>query len=72
MARLYTRREERSRRLTFRIFAGMFDFVGTVASAILIIVCAVLIVQLTKWIVADFDTSFGAMLKMFKDAVVIK
>lgn len=72
MARLYTRREERSRRLTFRIFAGMFDFVGTVASAILIIVCAVLIVQLTKWIVADFDMSFGAMLKMFKDAVVIK
>lgn len=72
MARLYTRREERSRRLTFKIFAGMFDFVGTVASAIVIIVCVVLIVQLTKWIVADFDTSFGTMLKMFSEAVVIE
>lgn len=71
MARLYTRREERSRRLTFRIFAGMFDFVGTVASAIVIIVCVVLIVQLTKWIVADFDTSFGTMMRMFTEAVVV-
>lgn len=71
MARLYTRREQRSRRLTFRIFAGMFDFVGTVASAVIIIVCVVLIVQLTKWIAADFDTSFGAMLDMFTEAVVI-
>ena len=49
----------------------MFDFVGTVASAIIIIICVVLIVQLTKWIVADFDTSFGAMLKMFSEAVVV-
>ena len=71
MARLYTRREQHSRRLTFRIFAGMFDFVGTVASAIIIIVCVVLIVQLAKWIAADFDTSFGAMLDMFTEAVVI-
>lgn len=69
MARLYTRREEHSRRLTFKVFAGMFDFVGTVASALIIIVCVVLIVQLTKWIIADFDTSFGAMVTMLEEAV---
>ena len=72
MARLYTRREVRNRRLTFKIFAGMFDFIGIVASAIVIIVCAVLMVQMVKWIIADFDTSFGTMLKMFQEAVIIE
>lgn len=70
MARLYTRREARNRKLTFKIFAGMFDFIGTVASAIVIIVCVVLMVQMVKWIVADFDTSFGAMFRMFQEAVI--
>lgn len=72
MARLYTRREARNRRLTFKIFAGMFDFIGTVASAVIIIVCVVLMLQLVKWVISDFDTSFGAMLRMFKEAVVIE
>jgi len=72
VAKLYTRREARNRRLTFKIFAGMFDFIGTVASAVIIIVCAVLMVQLVKWVISDFDTSFGAMVQMFKEAVVIE
>lgn len=72
MARIYTRREARSRKLTFRIFAGMFDFIGTVFSAVLIIICVVLLVQLVKWIVSDFDVSFGGMWKMFQEAVMRK
>lgn len=72
MAKLYTRREAHNRRLTFKIFAGMFDFIGTVASVIIIIGCAVLLLQLVKWMIADFDTSFGAMLRMFKEAVAIQ
>ena len=72
MARIYTRKEADKRKMRFQVFAGMFDFVGTVASAIIIIVCVVLIVQLTKWIAADFDLSFGAMLDMFKEAVEVK
>ena len=72
MARLYTRREVRNRKLTFKIFAGMFDFIGTVSSAIIIIVCLVLMVQMVKWIVSDFDTSFGTMLRMFQEAVIIE
>ena len=55
MARLYTRREARNRKMTFKIFAGMFDFIGTVASAVIIILCVVLLVQLVKWIAGDFD-----------------
>jgi len=72
MARYYTRREEHSRRLTFKRFAGMFDFVGTVASTIIIIVCVVLLVQLAKWIAADFELSFGAMVDMLEEAVNVK
>ena len=72
MAKLYTRREARNRKLTFKIFAGMFDFIATVGSAILLLICVVLMVQLVKWIAADFDTSFGAMVNMFKEAVALK
>lgn len=72
MARLYTRREARNRKLTFKIFAGMFDFIGTVASAVIIIICVVLMVHIIKWIIGDFDTSFGAMLRMFQEAVIIE
>ena len=70
MARLYTRREARNRKMTFKIFAGMFDFIGTVASAVSIILCVVLLVQLVKWIAGDFDSSFGAMVRMLQEAVV--
>ena len=70
MARLYTRREARTRKMTFKIFAGMFDFIGTVASAVIIILCVVLLVQLVKWIAGDFDSSFGAMVRMLQEAVV--
>ena len=70
MARLYTRREARNRKMTFKIFAGMFDFIGTVASAVIIILCVVLLVQLVKWIAGDFDYSFGAMVRMLQEAVV--
>ena len=70
MARLYTRREARNRKMTFKIFAGMFDFIGTVASAVIIILCVVLLVQLVKWIAGDFDSSFGAMVRMLLEAVV--
>ena len=72
MARYITRREEHSRRLTFKIFAGMFDFVGTVAGTIIIIVCVVLLVQLVKWVVADFDLSFGTMVDMLEEAVNVR
>ena len=70
MARLYTRREARNRKMTFKIFAGMFDFIGTVASAVIIILCVVLLVQLVKWIAGDFASSFGAMVRMLQEAVV--
>ena len=70
MARLYTRREARNRKMTFKIFAGMFDFIGTVASAVIIILCVVLLVQLVIWIAGDFDSSFGAMVRMLQEAVV--
>ena len=70
MSRMYTRREARNRKMTFKIFAGMFDFIGTVASAVIIILCVVLLVQLVKWIAGDFDSSFGAMVRMLQEAVV--
>lgn len=72
MARYVTRREEHSRKLTYKIFAGMFDFVGTVAGTIIIIVCVVLLVQLVRWVVADFDLSFGTMVDMLEEAVNVK
>lgn len=72
MARLRTRREERSRKLTFKIFAGMFDYVATIAGALIIVLCVVLLVQLYRWISSTFEISFGEIYRMFQAAVRTK
>ena len=72
MARYITKREERSRKLTFKIFAGMFDFVGTVASTIIILMCVMLLVLLAHCIVPDFELSLGPMVDMIEDALNVK
>ena len=70
MSRLRTRREERSRRLTFKIFAGMFDYAATIIGALIIVVCIVFIIQMVRWISSDFTTSFGTIYEMFQAAVL--
>ena len=71
MARIYTRREVKRRRVNFQIFAGIYDFLGVVAGIIVIIACAVLLSALVSWVIRDSKDSFASLWKIFQDALIV-
>ena len=71
MARYYTRREEHSRRLTFKIFAGMFDFVGILAGLVVIAACVILLSALYNWVLRDVQASFSTLWDIFTSAIIV-
>ena len=71
MARVYTRKEVKQRRMNFQIFAGIYDFLGVVAGVVVIIACAVLLTALISWIVRDSRDSFASLWKIFQDALIV-
>ena len=71
MARIYTRQEVKRRRTNFKIFAGIYDFVGAVAGIVVIIACAFLLSALINWIVRDGQEAFASLWKIFQDAIII-
>ena len=71
MARIYTRQEVKRRRTNFKIFAGIYDFVGAVAGIVVIVACAFLLSALINWIVRDGQESFASLWKIVQDAIII-
>jgi len=71
VARIYTRQEDKRRRTNFKIFAGIYDFVGAVAGIVVIVACAFLLSALINWIVRDGQESFASLWKIFQDAIII-
>jgi len=71
MARIYTRREVKRRRVNFQIFAGIYDFLGVVAGIAVIIACVVLLSALVSWIVRDSRDSFASLWGIFQDALIV-
>ena len=71
MAKIYTRKELKRRRVNFQIFAGIYDFLGAVAGIVVIIACAVLLTALISWIVRDGRDSFASLWKIFQDALIV-
>jgi hypothetical protein len=71
VARIYTRQEVKRRRINFKIFAGIYDFLGAVAGIVVIVACAFLLYALVKWIVRDGQESFASLWKIFQDAIII-
>ena len=53
MARFITRKEAEGRKFRLRVFAGMFDFLATIGSLILIFACVALLASLVTWIRND-------------------
>ena len=53
MAKIYTTREVKRRKVNFQIFAGIYDFLAVVAGIIVIIACAVLLTALITWVIRD-------------------
>ena len=71
MARIYTQKEVKRRRVNFQIFAGIYDFLGAVAGILVIIACVILLVSLISWIVRDSRESFASLWKIFQDALIV-
>lgn len=71
MARIYTRREARQRKMKFQVFAGMFDFIGILAGLVVIIVCALLLSSLYHWVIRDVESSFASLWDIFMSAIII-
>ena len=71
MAKIYTRREVKRRRINFKIFAGIYDFVGAVAGIVVIIACAILLSALINWVARDGRESFASLWDIFQSAVIV-
>ena len=61
MARFITRKEAEGRKFRLRVFAGMFDFLATIGSLILIFACVALLASLVTWIRNDAKTTFASI-----------
>ena len=71
MAKIYTRREVKRRRMKYQVFAGMFDFVAIVAGLVVVIACAILISALYQWVIRDVQSSFATLWDIFVSAIII-
>lgn len=70
MANVMTKREVRKRKVKFRIAAGLFDFVGTIGSVVLIFVSLILLTSLVTWVMADAPKTFGTVYDTVYTAVM--
>ena len=71
MAKIYTRREVKRRRTSFKIFAGIYDFVGAVAGIVVVVACGFLLAALIAWITRDGRESFASLWNIFQNAIII-
>ena len=71
MAKVYTRQEVKRRRMSFQIFAGIYDFAGVILGIIVIIACAVLLAALVSWAIQDGKESFASLWNIFQSALII-
>ena len=71
MAKIYTRREVKRRRLNFQIFAGIYDFIAVIAAVIVIVACAFLLAALINWVTRDGRESFSSLWNIFESAIII-
>lgn len=71
LAKIYTRREVRRRKVNFQIFAGIYDFVSIVAGLVVIIACGILLSNLISWVIADVPVTFASLWDIFTSAIII-
>ena len=71
VAKIYTRQEVKRRRTNFKIFAGIYDFLGVVVGIVVIVACAFLLAALVNWVVRDGQESFASLWQIFQDAIII-
>ena len=71
MAKIYTRKEYRRRKVNYQIAAGLYDFISIVIGIVVIIACIVLIISIFSWVIRDGQSSFESLWNLFLDAIII-
>ena len=71
MARFVTRKEAEGRKFRLRVFAGMFDFLATIGSLMLIFACVALLASLATWIRNDAKTTFASIEYSITSALIM-
>ena len=71
MPKIYTRKEVARRRMKFQVFAGMFDFLATIGSLMLIFACVALLASLATWIRNDAKTTFASIEYSITSAIIM-
>ena len=72
MARFVTKKEAEGRKFRLRVFAGMFDFLATIGSLILIFACVALLASLVTWIRNDAKTTFASIEHSIPPSIIMQ
>ena len=70
MAKVYTRQEVKRRKMSFQIFAGIYDFLAVIAGVLVIAACIALLVTLVHWVLRDGVQSFTGLWNIFQNALI--
>lgn len=71
MAKIYTRKEVKRRRMNYQIFAGIYDFISIVIGIVVVIACLILLSSLISWVIGDAQVSFASLWDIFTSALII-
>ena len=71
MAKLYTRKEAKERRMKYEALAGVADGMGLLLSIGIIIACVILVGALVTWILGDAQTTFATIFETIERALVV-
>lgn len=71
MAKIYTRKEVKRRRMNYQIFAGIYDFISIVIGIVVVIACLILLSSLISWVIGDAQISFASLWDIFMSALII-
>ena len=71
MAKLYTRREAKNRRMKFAALAGVADGIGTLVGIAIIFACVILVTALATWVISDAQVSFARIFDTISRAIIL-
>lgn len=71
MAKIYTRKEVKRRKMNYQIFAGIYDFISIVIGIVVVIACLILLSSLISWVIGDAQVSFASLWDIFTSALII-
>ncbi len=60
------------RRMRMKAMAGVLDFFGVIACALLIMALIALLANLAGWLVSDLTQSFAELQKSVTEALIVK